>query len=667
LKKKLTNLETATHLWGISPETVFIFLTDLELGVNNLENLIKLERVETKIHKNKNKYKKSIKLLTKYLGLVKDQKISPLGTIVLVHHNPVLFIQTCLMARDYQLRNLIVDLINKETKRMTLSEIETYFPGEGNFYCKLLESFHFLKIKGRHVIFDLRLIKQVGTIKSFQRKTENWLCGKSFIASLVGKNDTKLVSVLTSSLLRQLNIPFEENELELDITDAIKHVGAKAENVIELIISDKAQIATTLEKIRQEYSNENDQILRHLLSFRTKKDERAEINNVDLQLVADRFNLEQRKLIEVINQLLFLQKTFSQIYVQYVIDISKKGLDVLTKMLAEIFGESIRIDSYFIRFLKNFAESQKFKGNLQDYLTFVFKAFAKNEERIKKLEAAKNFFLTTGTVQNTIGESKAKEIIHDRLNKTLLKRFSPFYFVYTLPLPENLGKEVIGKYKGKSDELEREVYKLGNEWSKKRTETSFTFNEMADRLLSKGIECELQTKEIRIMTPFTDYEIEKYVSMLRSLIMKGYIIRIICRLHSKSKLWERFRDGLFKGLGKKSESVQVRTYTRFKEYKSEHELKKLKEQQRKEFGIHAKLFIIGDPADGALLLGSANLLKNSYHWNPEAGLYTEDPTFIESAMRFFDFVWDLAEKDALDLSSRDQIPKGPFFPSSYRN
>ena len=69
-----------------------------------------------------------------------------------------------------------------------------------------------------------------------------------------------------------------------------------------------------------------------------------------------------------------------------------------------------------------------------------------------------------------------------------------------------------------------------------------------------------------------------------------------------------------------------------------------------EFGIHAKLFIIGGPEDGAALLGSANFLDNSFKWNPECGVYTEDSHFISSATKFFDFVWDLSEQDRLDMS-----------------
>ncbi|MCW4005294.1 MAG: phospholipase D-like domain-containing protein [Candidatus Bathyarchaeota archaeon] len=214
--------------------------------------------------------------------------------------------------------------------------------------------------------------------------------------------------------------------------------------------------------------------------------------------------------------------------------------------------------------------------------------------------------------------------------------------------------------------MQREVYNLECKWPNLATISSATYVDMMNKLFSKGIAEELSTKEICIMTPYTDYEIEKYVSMIRTLITNGYTVRIICRLHQNRKRWKIFRDGLLKGLGDKSAAVKVHTYTRFKGFARVSQLKRESNDLRNEFGIHAKLFIIGDPSNGAVLLGSANLLENSFNWNPECGVYTEEPDFIKSAKTFFDFVWELSDKDSLDLSMLDRIPKGPFFPHFYQ-
>ncbi len=66
-----------------------------------------------------------------------------------------------------------------------------------------------------------------------------------------------------------------------------------------------------------------------------------------------------------------------------------------------------------------------------------------------------------------------------------------------------------------------------------------------------------------------------------------------------------------------------------------------------------------------MLLGSANFMENSYHWNPECGIYTEKSAFISSATEFFDLVWDLAEADQLSLERLQEIPDHRLIPSYY--
>jgi hypothetical protein len=84
-----------------------------------------------------------------------------------------------------------------------------------------------------------------------------------------------------------------------------------------------------------------------------------------------------------------------------------------------------------------------------------------------------------------------------------------------------------------------------------------------------------------------------------------------------------------------------------------------------EFGVHAKLQTIGNPEEGAALLGSANLMENSYHWNPECGAYSEKKKFVSAAISFFDHVWELASADVIDLENLQRIPERSFYPSYY--
>lgn len=665
MKQQLRSLETSNRIWGISPEAVFVFLSDVQRNTNDLESIMKLETLGTNISKCESDYRSALLWLSTYLGLLRDNKLSPLGKVALVSENPLLFIQTCLMARDYRVRAFLTDVANRQAKRLDLAEFESYFPEEGTSYSKLLASFHFLNFEGKSTILDLALVEKVAKVEKFPRIVENWLCGKAFFEALVGTDDGALVSTLTFELFGELDVQFKEEKQDLSIIEAIKHVGNKVEDILDLITSEEEPIATVLEKVKKTYSDENRDIMLHLLKSKVAERRVVKISEKKLSSLAGRFDIEVEKLVFVVNQLLFLQGIMSQVYLPYVRSIFGTESKSLSSLLSEIFGENIRVDTYFIRFLGKFAMADSLKGSCEEYLKFVFEAYSKNEQRFRRLDYVEDYLFGNGGLLGDAVESNVNVVKSSLLRSALSKRFLPFYFVYTLPDPTNLGKEITDKYMGKSEEIHREVYKLQNEWRSVRSDNSFSYTDMADKLFSKGLEVELQTKELRIMTPYTDYELAKNVSMLRRLIAKGYTLYILCRLHSDSKRWKIFRDGLLKGLGEKSKSVKVRTYTRFKEFLPASELAKLEAEQRKEFGVHAKLFIIGDASDGALLLGSANLLENSFNWNPECGVYTEDPTFIESAKAFFDFVWDLSEHDALDLSRLDRIPKGPFFPHYY--
>jgi hypothetical protein len=84
-----------------------------------------------------------------------------------------------------------------------------------------------------------------------------------------------------------------------------------------------------------------------------------------------------------------------------------------------------------------------------------------------------------------------------------------------------------------------------------------------------------------------------------------------------------------------------------------------------EFGIHGKVQTIGRPEEGAALLGSANFMENSYDWNPECGVYTERTQFVDTAIAFFDIVWEAAESDELSTERLQEIPNHQLVPTYY--
>jgi hypothetical protein len=116
-------------------------------------------------------------------------------------------------------------------------------------------------------------------------------------------------------------------------------------------------------------------------------------------------------------------------------------------------------------------------------------------------------------------------------------------------------------------------------------------------------------------------------------------------------------------LDENRDQVTVRTYSRYKEYGRVDFADG--DDDRSEFGVHAKLQIVGGSEEGAALLRSANFMENSYHWNPECGAYTEQSRFVAAAIDFFDMVWELSAADEVALDRLQQVPDRSLYPSYY--
>jgi hypothetical protein len=664
LKQLLKNLELPDRFWGLRPETIYVYLSDLLRGTNYLQNFIKLETLETNTPSSED-YKRAIAMFSDYLGVSLNNRIEPLGKVLLLSEEPLEFIKALLFSKDNLLRNFITAATQMKTDKMNISELEVYFPGESDFYGRLLQSFEFISILKNRITLAKDNLEKTSSIMKFSVQTANWLCAKSIFHTLMPFYDDELSDKLAVGLLSELCVPFNKVNDNLSIVDAVKHLGNNVEGTVATLMAKSDALLHVLVKTQQEFDEENAILMTQLVSDKQFASQP--------QIIADLTGFKSRKgnnnsecLDSIINRILYLQNFVTQINLKYIIAGTNLSLDDLGRLLIEVFGPDVQIDAYSIKLVKKYNWKIGTKNHLNNYLKFIFESYAKNDRCIKQLKDVIAYLKMNAGDYSAKIESTVNRLFYNRLNTISANLFSPFYFVYTLPLPDSLGKEVIDSFKGHSDALEREVFKLSVEWPEKKTNTSQTYSDMTARFFAKGIERELATKEIRIMTPYTDYELEKYVSMLRALIIRGYNVRIICRLHANQKRWKVLQDSLLRGLGEKGTSVNIRTYTRFKRFRSAQELGNISADQRQEFGVHAKLFIIGDEENGAALLGSANLLDNSFNWNPECGVYTEQGNFIKAGKAFFDFVWKLAEKDQLDLSKLQRIPKGPFFPNCYQ-
>jgi hypothetical protein len=239
---------------------------------------------------------------------------------------------------------------------------------------------------------------------------------------------------------------------------------------------------------------------------------------------------------------------------------------------------------------------------------------------------------------------------------------APTYFTYTLLDPSALGEETMDRYVGDSRGLGRERAQL-RRWHETRPSGLRSYTAMTDKLFSLGVNRELDSKVLRIMTPFDDDTFNEYVSQIRSLLDQGFELRLLTR-HTKERWeWSRLQQHLLSEINHHRDRVTLRTYSRFKEYRRvtpETDFTDLGE-----FGIHGKLQTIGGADGGAALLGSANFVENSYVWNPECGVYTERTPFVAAAIEFFDIVWDLASADELAFARLQELPDRQLVPTYY--
>jgi hypothetical protein len=239
---------------------------------------------------------------------------------------------------------------------------------------------------------------------------------------------------------------------------------------------------------------------------------------------------------------------------------------------------------------------------------------------------------------------------------------APVYFTYTLVNPDALGEKKMNAYVGDSHGLGRERARL-RRWHENRPSGLRSYTAMTDRLFSLGLERELNSKVLRIMTPFDDDTFNEYVSQIRRLLERGFELRLLSRHTKEPWEWRRLQRNLLSEIKDQRDRVTVRTYSRFKEYQRVRSTEEF--QNFDEFGIHGKLQTIGHPDEGAVLLGSANFMENSYDWNPECGVYTERSQFVDAAIEFFDVVWNVSEADELSIERLQEIPDRRLVPTYY--
>jgi hypothetical protein len=239
---------------------------------------------------------------------------------------------------------------------------------------------------------------------------------------------------------------------------------------------------------------------------------------------------------------------------------------------------------------------------------------------------------------------------------------APVYFTYTLVNPDALGEKKMDDYVGDSRGLGQERARL-RRWHEKRSSEFQSYTAMTDRLFRLGLERNLETRVLRIMTPFDDDTFNEYVSKIRSLLRHGFELRLLTRHTKEPWEWQRLQENLLSNIKEHRDQITIRTYSRFK--KHQFVTPDVNFCDLSEFGIHGKLQTIGAPKEGAALLGSANFMENSYDWNPECGVYTERTQFVDAAIEFFDIVWEASKTDELSIERLQEIPDRQLVPTYY--
>lgn len=250
---------------------------------------------------------------------------------------------------------------------------------------------------------------------------------------------------------------------------------------------------------------------------------------------------------------------------------------------------------------------------------------------------------------------------------------APIEFVFSMFDPRHHADEYeIEQYVGDSPHLEDEVKRI-REWRTNQPHDAVTFVEAVREVCARPLEDDQVSPRLRVMTPWLNYIVKEYTALFHRLLENGVEVQLLFRLPDPGE-WNNLKQEFLTRIGETHGNLDLRTYTRYKTFKDHTQLRKHKRGELddegdsyvSETGIHAKLFIAGEPENGAALAGSANLMENSFYYNPEAGLHTRHPEVIQTATDYFDLIWDLAEPDAIDESVYTGKTNFEFYPKVYR-
>ncbi|NHN64357.1 hypothetical protein G9463_13775 [Haloarcula sp. JP-Z28] len=639
------------ELWGVSAESLYLAVCAVATDTD-FSHALRPYRLAAVLQTNDERTRETVadahRFLLSEFGLVTaGGELTDCGRLVLAAERPCDAIRLVAARRLPNVQRFLREFDTIETDRLPRSELETLLRDTEDkvFITPLLASLAFVDLYPEGVVLDSDLITQ--TIDQLERHTTCPSTAITLITALTTLDDHRLIARVTTTYTDATVTPTEVDQTTaLDALGTIEH-DPPARTPI-------AEFSDAIEDTRVAVAND-------AKTFETAldpEDHSVECDDmtVDSNLLADAFsnNPSDEAITTTLNLFatIHAHPTLHSVAIPSLTD--TLGLDPypLYRTLSDISGVdcSLRDD-----LLLTFDAVPAAPEGTDHYDSFRDDLFDALHTRLSWYDA-----LTDVTLRETPQERA--DIIESLVMGVNDDVVAPTYFVYTLPDPDALGKERMEKYVGDQPALRQERARL-KRWKDQRDNDLRRFTEMTDRLFARGQEHDLDERVIRIMTPYDDETFSEYSSQLRSLLREGYELRLLTR-HTKQRWeWERLRDNLLGDLEENRENVTIRTYSRYKKY--QRITSETDETDLTEFGIHAKLQTIGHPTEGAALLGSANFVENSYNWNPECGVYTENSNFVAAAIDFFDHVWELAAADEIDLTSLQDIPRRSFYPSYY--
>jgi len=640
------------RLMGISPESIYLTLYAAANEMASVEELSPVFRAQTLDTNLSFSYRTATtvnRTLCHECGLLKDGELSDLGRLILASENPTTNIQIAAAWRLSRLRMYLLEFVDLDGDVVDRSDLESLAKDDRDrkVTIPLLHSLGFAEVLPQGAIPDLAACKKATTKQGPE------------IAS----------SQITAYLLRAVS-EMDEDEAKrvaADMHDAsVSDVDEVEEAIVIQSLAQEEPRCTPLGEFESAVIDRVEDLQRRENELTNALSEaadghvsvRGDTITYDhlLRLIRQGTTDGQPSPEEVANLLSTVSETksFGYLPLGFLGNVFDTDPYDIYRLLSAIDCISCSMEQNALRISSvppiSDTEDVNISTRLVEKITSQLAAIRSSVSQLESLS-----FEQRSPLYEKIISGVFRSVDDDAV--------APTYFAYTLPDPEELGEEVIEQYVGDSEGLMKEQAKLKRWKREEKPDDARRYTELTDQIISRGLSHELDEQILRIMTPYDDDTFSEFASQFRSLIRDGYEIRLLTRHTRKRWQWERLRDNLLGELTTNRDNVSIRTYSRYKRY--QRITSDTDDKDLSEFGIHAKLQTIGNPDEGAALLGSANLMENSYHWNPECGAYSEKSNFVSAAISFFDHVWELAAVDVIDLKNLQQIPKRSFYPSYY--